>query len=143
MRVKTTLLFTFVLLGILASCDTKEAVEPQPVFVDKVVKFEVFASGDHSNSYYANHDATIHLRIYRTDKIDMVEKLVFDSTFTRVLKDLPLKASKLVITKEITAVSEKDEWVSIGSGYSVGPHSYGAYVPFPAGELEKTEEIVL
>ena len=143
MKRKILSLFGLAILAGFTSCVKKDEVSPKVVTVDKTAVFEVYAHKDYTNSYYADYEATIHLRIYRGDKGTMGEPLVFDTTFTKLLKDLPLEGNKLVIRKVVPDVDAQKEWVSLGSGYRVGAEAYGSYEPVPDGENNKKIKVVL
>ena len=140
MKLKFTLLPA---LAILASCGKKDEVAPKPVPVNKTAIFEIFAIEDYTNSYEAEMEATIHLRIYRGEKGKLGEPLVFDSTFTKLLKDLPVESNKIVIRKSIPNVDTEKEFVSLGSGYRVGSNGYGSYEPVADEEKQPVIKIRL
>lgn len=142
MKLKSTFLFALAAIATLASCDKNENIAtPAPVAVEKTVMFEIFSTKDYSTSYHADQEATVVLSIRRTDKATMKETVVFDSTFTKLLKDIPLEANQIVIVKKMPVVAQ-NEWVNIGSGSRVGAFSYGSYEYFPEEQLEKKVEIV-
>lgn len=131
-------------LGTLTSCDKdKNNVVPAPVAVDKTVIFEIFATKDYTASYNADHEARINLSISKTNNTTMVEIVVFDTTFTKVLKEFPLEANKLVITKKLSGVINQNEWIGIGSGSRVGAVAYGTYESLPEYELQKVIKVAL
>ncbi len=142
MKLRYTYLLAFAGLATLTACD-KEEVAPEPALTDKTAVFEVFASGDYTNSYLAEEEATIHLYIYRGEKGVAGTPMIFDSTFVMLLKHLPMEDNKIVIRKTIPDVDTKKEFVSLGSGYRVAQFGYGSYEPVPDDENTKTIEIVL
>ncbi|PRY16303.1 hypothetical protein CLV24_101148 [Pontibacter ummariensis] len=144
MQSKLTRACTAAVLAVLISCDKdKDNVAPAPVGVDKVVRFEIFATKDYTTHYYADYDAKVSLWIVRTDKATMKEIVVLDTTFTRPLKAFPLEADKLVISKKITGVADQNEWIGVGSGTRMGAEAYSSYESFPADVREKRVEVKL
>ena len=143
MKLKFTLVSALIAVALLASCGKKDEVAPKPVLLNKTATFEIFALKDYTNSYEAEMEATIHLRIYRGEKGKLGEPLVFDSTFTRLLKDLPVEANKIVIRKSIPNVDTEKEFVSLGSGYRVGSFGYGSYDPVTDEEEQPVIKIKL
>ncbi|WP_018476945.1 hypothetical protein [Pontibacter roseus] len=137
MKPRFILLFTAAMCCTLASCGKDEKEEtPVPEAVDKRVVFEVYTTTDYTKSQYANREASITLRIRRGDMGMVQETTVFDTTFVRALKDIPLQDGKLVIKKTVPAVLNGEEWVAIGSGYSVGDEAFGSSEFLPAEQRE-------
>ncbi|MDX5419647.1 MAG: hypothetical protein LPK09_10565 [Hymenobacteraceae bacterium] len=145
MRRTTTCLLALLSLFAFASCDKTEEVIPEPEPVDKTVIFEVFGNQDFSYSQYGEEEITIQFRISRINKdvADAVETVVFDSTFTMALKDIPVRANKMVIKKTVPAVLDEKENVFVGSGYSYRQNSFGKNQTFPADQVEKTFQLTV
>ncbi|WP_299984863.1 hypothetical protein [uncultured Pontibacter sp.] len=145
MKLKATPLFAMLSLLVFASCDKTEEVTPEPEPVDKTVVFQVFGSQNFSYSQYAEEAITIKLLITRTnrDVADAIETVVFDSTFTMALKEVPVRANRIVIRKTVPAVLDTEENVFIGTGYTYRQNSFGKNQTFPTGQQEKNVELTV
>ncbi|MBF8961636.1 hypothetical protein I0P70_00140 [Pontibacter sp. FD36] len=145
MKLKATPLFAMLSLLAFASCDKTEEVIPEPEPVDKTVVFQVFGNQNFSYSQYAEEEITIELLITRTnrDVADAIETVVFDSTFTMALKEIPVRANRIVIRKTVPAVLDAEEDVFIGTGYTYRQNSFGKNQTFPAGQQEKNVELTV
>ncbi|MBC5993029.1 hypothetical protein [Pontibacter cellulosilyticus] len=141
MKTKLTLTCAIAALAALASCGKKDEVAPKPIAVDKTVEFKVFASKDYSKSYQADDEVRIYLSIRRRNKKTLESTVVFDTTFYKKLKELPLESNPITINKKISNVIVEDEWVDIGSGARVGGFGYGGTQPFPEDETVKSIEV--
>jgi hypothetical protein len=128
-----------------SSCDKTEEVIPEPEPVDKTVVFQVFGSQDFSYSRYGEEEITLHLLITRTNKdvADAIETVVFDTTFTMALKEIPVRANRMYIRKTVPAVLSTKEDVFIGTGYTYRQNSFGKNQTFPADQREKNVELTV
>lgn len=140
---KKTSLLLLATVAMLAACGDKDEVAPAPVAVDKIITYKVFAGRDYTNSHYADHEATVYLTIRRSDRASLNETVVFDTTFTKALKDFPLESKPILIRKKIQDVLVEKENIGVGSGTSVGAYSFGSYKTLPDSETEKTIKVVL
>ncbi|MBD1398310.1 hypothetical protein H9Q13_14155 [Pontibacter sp. JH31] len=145
MRRTTTHLLALLSLFAFASCDKTKDVIPEPEPVDKTVVFEVFGNQDFSYSQYGEEEIRIQLVISRMNNYvaDAIQTVVFDSTFTMALKDVPVRSNKMVIRKTVPAVLDKKEQVSVGSGYNYRQQSFGKNQSFPADQVEKTFQLTV
>ena len=143
MKRKFTIIPFLAVLAVLASCGEKESVEPELMAIDKAVSFEIFAHKAFSTSYFADHEATIRLSIKKVDSATMAETVVFDTVFTKPLKDVPLVLDKMVIREDVPGVVTEKEWVSVHSGFSVGQEAYFSSEFLPVDKQELKVEVAL
>ncbi|PKV66636.1 hypothetical protein [Pontibacter ramchanderi] len=145
---KTNTFFLPAIIGFslfLPSCSHPEEVIPAPEPLDKTVVFQVYGQQDFSYSQFGEEKVTVELVISRMNKdvADAAVQVVFDSTFTMALKDIPVRANRLYIRKTIPAVLDSKEEVHIGTGYTYRQSSFGKNQTFPAGQQEKQVELII
>ena len=146
MKLRAAYLPIALLLGVfLSACDKTEEVIPEPEPVDKTVVFQVFGNQDFSYSQYGEEEITIKLLITRTNKdvADAIETVVFDSTFTMALKEIPVRANRMYIRKAVPAVLDAKETIFSGTGYTYRQNSFGKNQTFPADQREKNVELTV
>ncbi|EJF11849.1 hypothetical protein [Pontibacter sp. BAB1700] len=145
MKFSATYLCGLLALLAFSSCDKNEEVIPEPEPVDKTVVFEVFGNQDFSYSQYGEEEITFQLVISRKDKeaTDALETTVFDSTFVMAIKDIPVRANRMVIKKTVAAVLDEKENVFVGSGYNYRQQTFGKNQSFPANQVEKTFQLIV
>lgn len=145
MRLSITYLFAFLATCSLTACSTTDEVAPKPESEDKTVTFEVFGNQDFSYSQYGDEVLTVQLIISRKDKYEpgAIETQVFDSTFTMPLKELPVRANRLVIKKRILAVIDDQENIFISSGYHYRQTAFGKNHTFPANQEESVVQLTV
>jgi hypothetical protein len=145
MKLRVTYLCALLSLFAFTACDKTEEVIPEPEPIDKTVVFEVFGDQDFSYSRYGEETITIQFVISRKNKdvADALETVVFDSTFTMALKDIPVRANRMKVIKVVPAVLDAKESVFIGSGYNYMQNSFGKNQTFPADQVEKTFQLTV
>jgi hypothetical protein len=146
MKLRASYLFSALLLGVvLSACDKKEEVTPEPEPVDKTVVLEVFGNQDFSYSRYGEEEITIQFKISRKDRDEAsaVETVMFDSTFTMALKDIPVRANRMTFRKTVPAVLNEKENIFVGSMYTYRQESFGKVQSFPADQVEKTFQLTV
>ncbi|WP_299825469.1 hypothetical protein [uncultured Pontibacter sp.] len=144
MKVAITNFFAVLaLLLFCAACDTTEEVLPEAVPVDKSVVFEIFGNQDFSYSRYGDEQVLVELLIRRVNKLTKEETVVFDTSFTSALKDIPVRGKKLQLTKTVPAVQDKKENIFIGSGYTVMQSSFGKSETLPSDLQEKKVQLII
>jgi hypothetical protein len=145
MKLRVTYLCALLSLFAFTGCDKTEEAIPEPEPIDKTVVFQVFGNQDFSYSRYGEEEITIQLLISRKNKdvADAIETVVFDSTFIMALNQIPVRANRMYIRKNVSAVLDAKERVYIGTRYSYRQNSFWKSQPFPAAEKIKNVELTV